>query len=164
MSCVLKSKEHVCWSGYRCSPQNVSPHRHSNPVSPTFFLQLAKLQRFFFGAPFPPGVSSPLPAGITAAPADDRIEKGMESEEVRAGVGVPFAIITSESAADERGGESATAATDGASEVVLRAAGVSIKGSGFGGVTVEAAIVAGVPDPYFRLKQTEHMPLRSALP
>ncbi|MFS8012302.1 hypothetical protein Hanom_Chr14g01319241 [Helianthus anomalus] len=32
---VLKSKVHACCSGYLWVPQNVVPHLHVNPVSPT---------------------------------------------------------------------------------------------------------------------------------
>ena len=58
----LKSKLHSCFSGYLWLPQNVLPHLHLNPITPTFLLQLKHL---FVRAGFD-GSASSCPVAIGA--------------------------------------------------------------------------------------------------
>lgn len=72
---ALKSKPHACRSGYRCAPQNVPPHRHANPVSPTRFLQLAHLLAFATAATTTPA-SAAVEEGKNAGQDDEDGEEG----------------------------------------------------------------------------------------
>jgi hypothetical protein len=75
----LKSTPQLCWSGCLCPEQNTSPHRHSNPSSPSFFLHVLHLTFFVFfvgGVPEPVGSASPPSAITTSAAAAADAEAG----------------------------------------------------------------------------------------
>jgi len=64
----LKSKLQPCSSAYRWLPQNVFPHRHMNPVSPTFLQHAAHRPggAFFFAAASGAGGGDTAAASATA--------------------------------------------------------------------------------------------------
>lgn len=68
---LFKSTLQECVSGYLCLPQNTSPQRHSNPVSPILLLQVLHLLLFF------------LPVSVTVIESISKILEFWEGDDPR---------------------------------------------------------------------------------